>query len=177
MTARWRAMPLTLALGGCAGDPVTQETPPASYQLLTSATEWTEVAREADPFVSDPTQAPACVGSGFFVEDDWVEIDTGLCNWVTLEAGGRFQVARQQQLRLVVSHYDLSASEPGEASLRVQFGACEVWQKFVAIPSPAAVYSEELASPCGLEQGGTLLFHLHNHGQNNWQLQELSVLR
>lgn len=179
MTARSRALLVTLLLGGCSDPPShdRHHPSPASYQLLSSAPEWNEVAREADPFVGDPEQAPACVGPGFFVENEWVEIDTGLCSWVTLEARARFDVARGQQLRLVVSHYDLSAIAPGEGVLRLQFGACEAWQKSVAIPNPAAVYSEELESPCAVEAGGTLFFHLHNHGQNTWQLQELAVLR
>lgn len=182
MTARSHALfvaPLALVLSGCADAPAQRDhhPSPGSYQLLVSAGEWSEVPRETDPFVSESEQAPACVGPGFFVENEWVEVDTGLCTWVTLEARARFDVARGQWLRLVVSHYDLSASAPGEGVLRLQLGACDVWQKAVSIPNPAAVYDEELESPCAVEAGGTLVFHLHNHGQNTWQLQELAVLR
>lgn len=166
-------------LAGCASEaePNPKPSTEASYQLLVSAEDWSAVPRNADPFVNDTEQAPACVGPGFFVENDWVEVDTGLCNWVTLSASALFAVAQHQQLRLVVSHYDLSAAAPAEGAMRLHFGDCEVWRKSVAIPNPAAVYTEELRSPCRLEQGGALLFHLHNHGQNNWQLQELAVLR
>jgi hypothetical protein len=168
---------LYFAASGCGrAEPEPAETT-SGYELLASADDWSQVEPTADPFVSDVDQMPACVGPVFFVENDWVEVDTGVCNWVTLQARARFAVEPRQALRLVVSHYDLSAIAPAEARVEVRFGNCKLWQKPVAIPSPAAVYSEELESPCALEQGGLMLFHLHNHGQNNWQLQELSAFR
>lgn len=153
------------------------EAPEPGYEPLAGAEDWSQVERIADPFVTDVDQAPACLGPGFSVENTWLEVDTGVCNWVTVQAGARFMVAPRQMLRLVVSHYDLSAIAAAEARLELRFGNCELWQKTVAIPSPAAVYTEELESPCAIEQGAPMLFHLHNHGQNNWQLQELSALR
>jgi hypothetical protein len=56
-------------------------------------------------------------------------------------------------------------------------GECEAWSKLIPIPSPAAVYEEQFASPCALAANGRVLFHLDNHGQNTYQLQELSSLR
>jgi hypothetical protein len=117
------------------------------------------------------------VGSRFFSEGDWIEIDTTVCSWVTMKAPALLPVEVGQELRIVVSHFDLAALAPARAELRLLLGDCDAWQKSVAIPRMAAVYEERLASPCALSAGSAVQFHLHNHGQNNYQLQELAILR
>jgi hypothetical protein len=76
-----------------------------------------------------------------------------------------------------VSHFDLDAPSPAEGEARLLFGACPAWSKTVQIPSPAAVYTETFDSPCAIDEGDSVYFHLHNHGQNNWQLKEVAVER
>jgi hypothetical protein len=150
-----------------------------AVQPLVTFERWTSVARSEDPFVDDPAAAPACVGSGFRVEpdDEWVEIDTGLCNWVTLTQPARFAVAQGDEIRIGFSHFDLDAAAPSQAELRLRFEDCEAWSKTIPIPSAAAVFVEPFYSPCALEAGQSVLFHLHNHGQNTYQLSDLSLLR
>ena len=167
-------------LGGCSTP--HEPTPGAaalSFQVLVPLEGWSEVSRDADPFIKDPSAAPACVGPGFRLEptDNWLEIDTGACNWVTLSGSALSAVSQGQQLELTVSHYNLEAPAPAEAQLSLRFGACDVWSKVIPIPEPAAVYTEQFGSPCALELGGSVLFHLNNHGQNTYQLQELSSQR
>ena len=82
-----------------------------------------------------------------------------------------------QSLELTVSHYDLNAPAPATAELRLRFEACDAWSATIPIPSAANVDKEQFASPCALPDGGAVLFHLHNHGQNTYQLQDLSSLR
>jgi hypothetical protein len=173
---RWQFLGLALISGACS-EPATPSEPQPSHQLLVTIDEWSGVAREQDEFITDPDIVPSCLGAGFFVEDSWLEIDTTVCSWVTIEGAARFAVEEGQELRLVVSHFDLVALEPSQGELRLRLGGCDAWQKSVGIPQPAAVYTEPFASPCSLEAGGAVRFHLHNHGQNNWQLQELTVLR
>lgn len=134
-----------------------------------------EVPRDEDPFVTELGAAPACDGPAFALEDQWLEIDTGLCNWVTLVAPARSAVAKGREVRLTVSHYDLEAPEPAQAQLLLSFDLCKAWSKQVPIPSAAAVYTESFESPCAIAAGADVYFHLHNHGQNNWQLQELAA--
>jgi hypothetical protein len=132
-----------------------------------------------DPFVTDPEAAPACLGPGFRLETDLqqLELDTGLCNWVTLSGSALFDVSGGQQLELEFSHYNLEAAAPATAELKLAFPDCEVWKKQLAIPGAAEVYREQFASPCALKAGQSVLFHLHNHGQNTYQVQDLAVLR
>jgi hypothetical protein len=173
---RWHYLGLALLSGACS-DPAKPSEPEPSYQPLVSIDGWSSVARDQDQFITDPDVVPSCVGDGFFIENSWLEIDTTVCSWVTIEGAARFAVEEGQELRLVVSHFDLVALEPSQGELKLRLGDCDAWQKSVAIPQPAAVYTETLAPPCSLEAGEAVQFHLHNHGQNNWQVQELTALR
>jgi hypothetical protein len=178
----WLGLGVTSALVGCSNhsDPAPTTTPPAtaSYQPLVSLNDWSSVSRDDDPFVTDAAPPP-CVGPGFVVERDssWLEVDTGLCSWVTLRASAQSGVTSGQPLQLTVSHYDLNAGAPAEADLALRFEDCDVWSTTIPIPSAANVDKEQFASPCALNEGGTVLFHLNNHGQNTYQLQDLSSLR
>jgi hypothetical protein len=166
--------------GGCSTNEPAPPTTEPTFQTLVPLEGWSSVARDADPFIDDPSAPPpACVGPGFRLEpiDDWLEIDTGLCNWVTLVGSAVTAVSEGQLLKLTVSHYNLEAGAPAEAHLSLTLDECEAWSKQIAIPGPAAVYEEQFASPCALAAGGRVLFHLDNHGQNTYQLQELSSLR
>jgi hypothetical protein len=177
-TATWLA--LLGLFGGCSSASGPASTAPdPTYQTLVGFDAWTSVSRADDPFVEDVDVTPACVGSGFSIEDEyhWLEIDTGACNWVTLSASTRATVAEGQMLQLSVSHYDLEAAAPAEANLLLELGGCNAWSKTIPIPSEAAVYKELFASPCALPEHGNVLFHLNNHGQNTYQLQDLSSLR
>ena len=179
--AAWLGLAVASALGGCSSrsDPTPTSTPTPSYQPLVLLSDWSSVSRDEDPFVTDAAAAPACVGPGFVVESgtNWLEVDTGLCSWVTLRASARSAVSSGQQLQLTVSHYDLNAAMPAEADLALRFEDCDAWSTTIPIPSPAKVDKEQFASPCALSEGGTVLFHLNNHGQNTYQLQDLSSLR
>jgi hypothetical protein len=168
------------ALGGCANEPApapdeTDET----FQTLVPLEAWSSVARADDPFVTEPEAAPACVGPGFRLETDLqqLELDTGLCNWVTLSGSALFDVSAGQELQLEFSHYNLEAAAPATAELKLAFPDCDVWTKALAIPGAAEVYKEQFASPCALKTGQSVLFHLHNHGQNTYQVQDLAALR
>jgi hypothetical protein len=169
-----------VALGSCSTKEPAPTMATATFQTLVPLTGWSSVARDADPFIADASAPPpACVGPGFRLEpiDNWLEVDTGLCNWVTLTANAEAAVDEGQLLKLTVSHYNLEAGAPAEAHLFLTFGACEAWSKVIPIPSAAAVDVEQFAAPCALEANGTVLFHLDNHGQNTYQLQSLSSLR
>ena len=163
-------------LSGCASEPVHGEST-GSFEPLVLLSDWAPVARGDDPFITQPDAAPACIGPGFVVEQQWLEIDTALCNWVTLAAPARFSIDAGEQLRIIVSHFDLNAPSAAEGEARLTLGDCDAWSKVVAIPSAAAVYTETFASACSIAEGDVVYFHLHNHGQNNWQLQELSAER
>lgn len=174
----WSLCAVTL-LAGC-GDHDHPPTPEAetTLQSLVGVQDWASIAREVDPFVGDDSP-PECEVPGVRVEEEqsWLELDTTECGFITVAAGARFGVDEGQELTLNVSHFDLDAAEPARAELRLRFEDCDVWEKSIVIPSDANVYNERFASPCAIAQGGRAFFHLHNHGQNTYQLRDISVLR
>ena len=155
------------------------------YEPLVALDAFSAVGRSQDPFVGDPEAAAACIPSFRYEADQHrLEIDTTLCNWITLKTEPLGAVDAGQPLRIDFSHYDLDAPEPAEATLRLRFGVCDVWSEMIPIPSSANVARAELASPCALDEsraaadgGEAIFFHLDNHGQNTYQLQGISVLR
>lgn len=178
--AAWTWLAGVAALGGCANEPApAAEKTNETFETLVPLDAWSSVARVDDPFIIDPEAAPACVGPGFRLETDLqqLELDTGLCNWVTLSGSALFDVSADQELRLDFSHYNLEAAAPATAELRLSFPNCKVWTKQLPIPGAADVYEEQFASPCALKAGQPVLFHLHNHGQNTYQLQDLAARR
>lgn len=161
--------PVVLLACGCSqADPAGAKATP---QPLVTLQGWSSVPHPQDPFVT-ASDLPDCVEPTFRIEDDqqWVEIDTTLCNWVTLAQAARVSVADGDQLEIDFSHYDLDAAAPASAELRLRFGDCDAWSKSIPIPSAALVYEERFRSPCSLNKGDKVLFHLHNHGQNTYQL-------
>ncbi|MDF3067141.1 MAG: hypothetical protein K0R38_2742 [Polyangiaceae bacterium] len=165
-------------LFGC-GDhdhPITDEE--TTFQSLVGVEDWGTIAREVDPFV-DEESPPECEAPGVVVEEEqsWLELDTTECGFITVAAGAGSDVEEGQELSVNVSHFDLDAAEPASAELRLRFEACDAWEKTIPIPSKANVYSERFPSPCAIAQGGQVFFHLHNHGQNTYQLRDISVLR
>ncbi len=174
----WVTMASLLMLG--CGDHDALPTPEAekSFQPLVTLEDWGPLARELDPF-ADADTPEACESEGVRVEEEqsWLELDTTACGFITLAAGAGYGVEEGQELALSVSHFDLDAAEPSTAELRLRFEECDVWEKSIPIPSDARVYEERFSSPCAIAQGGRVLFHLHNHGQNTYQLRDISVLR
>jgi hypothetical protein len=171
---------VTPLLFGCADhdQPSPSETE-GSFESLVELEAWSAVARADDPFVDVDAPPDACVSPGVRVEDaqHWLELDTGQCGFITVSAEARFAITRGTRLRLALSHFDLDAAEPASAELRLSFDGCPVWESSIAIPQPASVYELEFDSGCAVAQGGQVLFHLRNHGQNTYQLRDISALR
>ena len=170
--------PLVGALHGCSSGSPGSESPPVRRPLV-RLEGWTAVPRAQDPFITDTKAVPSCTDPTFRVESDqaWVEIDTTLCNWVTLEQPALASVAVGDLLEVDFSHYDLDAAAPASAELALRFEDCEAWSKSIEIPSAAKVYTEQFRSPCRLASAGPVRFHLHNHGQNTYQLKSLFSLK
>jgi hypothetical protein len=170
---------LALLLGsGCSSGAETKTgSPTDSRESLVLLEGWAPVERAEDPFVSVADPPPECEPS-FHLEDaqNWLEVDTTACNWVTLRQAARAQVAAGDRLEFDFSHFDLDADAPSTAELRLRFDDCDVWSKSIPIPGAADVYAEQFRSPCRLTRDSQVLFHLHNHGQNTYQLKDLSRL-
>lgn len=175
----WLALLALLLDAGCSSGAEAKTGSPtdSSRAALVSLEGWTAVARADDPFTAAGEEPPECEPS-FHVEvaQNWLEVDTTACNWVTLSQPAQAEVAEGDRLEFDFSHFDLDADAPTTAELRLRFDDCDAWSTSIPIPGAADVYAEQFRSPCRLTSHSQVLFHLHNHGQNTYQLKDLSRL-
>ncbi len=99
-----------------------------------------------------------------------------LCNWLTLETSSLRAIQPGDRVEVRARHSALTAPVPGEARIGFAVGDEQVLDYSVAIPSdfqfPSATWTATKAYP----EGTPLLFHVENHGSNEYNLIEVNVL-
>lgn len=189
---------LPLGLVACA--PAVPRPPAGTFTVAVEQTGWQKLGSDADPLSSHvATLAGPVVCSdarGYRLEDLDLELDTGACNYVSLQQSLPYALRIGDQLRVVLWHYPLASDPPatGHAALLLldpQVGATAeagansaglslasatlLWERTVAIPKMADLYDEVVTLPRDAPVGAALVFHLHNHGVNQWRLQPLLI--
>lgn len=131
---------------------------------------WQRARAADDPFAQHrPTVVVCDALSGWFPEADYLEVDTGRCNYLSVQQALNVPLAAGEALVLDVLHFDLTAPEPARAHLALQIGQ-EVWAHESEIPAPAGRIELDVTLRNGQPRGTLVTFHLRNHGQNNWRL-------
>lgn len=180
--------PIVSALGlavmflfGC-GDSNEVRPPPQQWVSLfdpvLTTSSWRALNVVEDPFGAHrpPPEEQHCPSEqSYRIEAPDIEIDTGVCNYVTLVQPARFDLHAGDTIRLVVWHYALTATQPAQAHVAIQLAAQLIWERFVAIPSSADLYEAEVRLLEPVARGAPVYFHLHNHGVNQWRLQPIDV--
>lgn len=141
---------------------------------------WELVPEAEDPFASERPAGISCDSFGFAPEDFAGEpalfVDTALCNYATGRQPSLRDVPSGSTLRLRLFHDILTAPDAAEAVVVVAFDGRTVWERRFAIPGNAELLDETWQADRALDQGGEILFHVHNHGPNNWALIELATV-
>lgn len=178
----------SLALG-CVGPAAEDSTDESSEATETGTTEprslidheaWEVVPAAEDPLAEHRPETVECGIAGWYVEGDTTEIDTNFCNYLALRQGSLEAIAVGDDLRLSFYHFDLTAPEQADAHFAVLVDGEVVWEELITIPggtdkADAFVYTYDTAAEFDAPAGTEIGLHLHNHGQNTWALQELSV--
>ncbi len=175
-------LPCACGDAGPAGDP-TGSTGPAgttgpvgALADLIEPMAWEPLAAADDPFAAHRPPAIDCpYGLGWFIEADGIELDTSACNYAGLVQPSLVPVARGAAIELGLYYFDLLAPEPTTAHLAVQIGDHVVFERTIDIPGKAAVLDTRLVADFDAPAGTPVIFHLHNHGQNNWTFHRLQV--
>jgi hypothetical protein len=155
---------------------------------LVTAQSWSQVPTADDPFQSWAETDVDCNSlAAFYPEDAALELDTGRCNFVTVEQSLPVALPQGAELQVELVHYDLVAPEPATARAAIAFesagdgpsdaGLVTSWEREVAIPAPADIIVESFSTNRSLSAGDRILFHLQNHGQNTWRLERVDWLR
>ena len=106
---------IATALAGCASP---------EWHDLALAEDWSLVTPAADPWPDRPNDAEACPDRAAVVESGSIEVDTNLCDWITITAPARRDVRAGGPIEMLFFHSALATEEEegGEAVMAVAFG-------------------------------------------------------
>lgn len=143
---------------------------------LVTAQRWLPLAAEDDPFADHRPEAVECVlGLGWLFEATALEVNTGICTYGAFGQETLVEVVPGAELSLSLYHFDLLAPAPATAHVAVMVGEHVIFEREVAIPGKAEVFTVDLVADFALPAGSPVVFHLHNHGQNTWTFASLQV--
>lgn len=176
---RWPLVLCTaLPLWGCGDDGNGNGS--SGAQPLVTASAWEPVDEAEDPFADEKSDDAVCDSLGYETEDYEDEpaffVDTEACDYLTVEQPALVSAAEGDTLHLRLYQYDLTAPDGGQAHLAIAFGEDTVWEEVVDIPADAELIDSTWEAEQGVEAGDPILFHVSNHGDNNYALIELSKM-
>jgi hypothetical protein len=165
---------LGLLSAGCGDD---SDGDPGDGALV-RASDWAVVEEDDDPFLSERDADAECDPLGYAAEVYEGEmaffVETAVCDYLTVGQAARLSVAAGDTLHLRVLHYELSAAEPGEAYLALAIDGEKIWDETVEIPKEAELFDVTFSAERAFAAGDLVVFHVHNHGDNNYVMLELS---
>jgi hypothetical protein len=159
------------------GDSETAETTGTTGEFVSLIDHelWAPLGTADDPLADHRPAEVDCKIAGWYIENEFLEIDTNFCNYLALGQPSLAAITEGQRVRLGFYHFDLVAPEPALAHIAMLADGELLWEQEIAIPGAAWVYEIEFEAPFSAPAGADLVFHLHNHGQNTWALQALSA--
>ncbi len=99
-----------------------------------------------------------------------------LCNWITLEQPSLRAIRAGDRVEVRTRHSQLTAPVPGTARIGFVIGDEQVLDHRVTLPVDYDFPDALWTAPKDYPEGTPLLFHVDNHGQNEYMLIEASIL-
>lgn len=143
---------------------------------------WERVPWGEDPFdPSEGAEPPLPCAQGAYGEENLggelvFFVRTEQCQSLTVRQASRSALRAGDTLQIRVYHFALTAPENASARLIVQIGETRVWERELPIPSPAAEIVEQWEAGEDYAAGTPVLFHVNNHGNNEYTLIGLDAL-
>lgn len=179
MTRIFLAGLTTMLASACAGDGLKDEsTVPSEKVFVLPLADLSEIEPSDDPLAPHrPGDVDCSSLTGWYVEDDHLEVSTASCNYLALTEPSAADADAGEILRGQLSHFDLTAPEPARAHIALTLGVDLLWETSIEIPMEANVIDLQIPLPRPIETGELFGIHLHNHGQNTWNLSRMYVER
>lgn len=145
---------------------------------LISHDAWARTSSDEDPLAShrpDPVECPEdATGREKLDEDPSISVKTSKCNYFSGQQPTLAAIEEGDQLEARVWHFALTGEEGTEAHVAILIDGETAWETTVDIPSEEGellnpTWTAKSAAP----EGATVTFHLHNHGNNQWNFIEL----
>ena len=170
---------LALAVMGCDDVDTTPNPKQISEGPLVRSFGWATTALPLDPFNdhwSDHVRCGEDEHGAELLADVWAySIQTGDCNWLTIEQPSLRAVHEGDIIRAEVWHFFLSAPEPATARVGLSTADGVLVEMMEPIPQPARLIELEFKAQTYIAQNTPLYFHISNHGTNSWHLLNIQV--
>lgn len=149
---------------------------------LVVADGWTFVEPANDPIWSLPADTTACGPDEIQVQsfgvDEAVEIDTRFgCGWATVSQPIAADLAAGDELQARVFYFSQVTFPTAEAEIAIAIDGDVVAQSTIEIPTSSGLFAPRVTLDRAVAAGALAHFHIGNHGDNSWNLIELSRIR
>lgn len=136
---------------------------------------WSFSKDEPDSLAEHAPHEIVCSEEGVSVEESVLDVDTGQCSYLSVSQPLLHALAAGSTIHLRLFHLSLfdPMHEVSRAHAAVSIGGDILWQRWVEIPAAASLYDERVRLSSDYSAGAPVVFHLHNHGANEWKLLDL----
>lgn len=169
---------LTLAsTAACTGDTQWCE----GDAIALAAEDYRLLPVDEDPFfdASDENITPCIDGSDVRTETLGVEpsvtVETTFCNHATVMQRLPVFLHAGDRMHTRIWYYSQSSFEGAVARVRLRFDDDDLVARDVPIPAESELISEDATMPRDMPVGTAVSFHVGNHGDNSWNLLEVSL--
>jgi hypothetical protein len=159
------------ALAAALGCPEPEPEPePAA---LVRADAWVRVTDPSvDAFAGLRPAAAVCADTGYYLDPLTMsfEVDTGLCDYLTVTQPTLTALAAGDTVAVELYHGQLAAPTPSQGYAGLALGGSIVWSIEVPIPGEAGTVTGRFTVEEALPAGAMVQMHIHNHGANSWDI-------
>jgi len=140
---------------------------------------WQAVAPADDPWIALRPADLDCGAAGKledFAGHPAFEVNTQGCSYTTVVQPALAAACQGELLFVWLWNYALTAPDGGTAIIGVQIGSDRVWQGERTIPSSSLLVYDHVVLPHDVPAGTPVYFHVNNHGNNQYELLDLSIV-
>lgn len=159
-----RSALLGLAVGCAPGEKAADTAAQPTSEIMDVA-RWTPIEAADDPWPG----AEGCSAAATRIEEDVLELDTGICGHISVEQPILSAVEAGEALALLAWHAALTAPAPAEGWMVLTLDGQPLWELRRPIPSGPFVEAREDLLGVDAAPGALLRLHVENHGANSWR--------
>lgn len=166
---------------GAAGPLVCEPPAEGTSRMLVDHDQWRLATAAEDPWREfRPADDIACPSGARKAEDFSghyaYSVTSTSCPYTTVVQATIADACKGEDLYVWIWNYALVADEPATATMGVQLGDRMIWTDTRPIPGPAGLEATRVPLPEDVPAGTPIFFHVRNHGQNSYELIELSIV-
>jgi len=145
-------------------------TPEAPSGALVVSSAWVDADMALDPLPEHRPAEIVCEPLSVIPQYGFLDVSTDACNYVLVTQPLGADIAPGEAVLIESGHLTLFAPEgPASGHMALSIAGELVWERIVPIPSEAEVYTDTVVVEQGASAGDPVVFHLHNHGANEWR--------